>query len=158
MAGVAGLRLVEPRGWVGGLRLLAGAELDLGGDQSLQRSPVDIDLDRARLGWHVVARLRESPAGGERPQRFELLGAELDLDLGPLRPGAALDGQKAALAAAAQAHLDLVRLDRQVALLDLLDTTTRKPVGRAQYKKLSLDFERQVLEPRISRPRCVSSV
>jgi hypothetical protein len=44
----------------------------------------------------------------------------------------------------AQAHLDLVRLDRQIALLDLLDATAREPARRTQDEELSLDFEGQV--------------
>jgi hypothetical protein len=72
-----------------------------------------------------------------------LLGGDLHLDLDPLGWGTALDGQKACLAAAAQSDFDLVRLDREIALLDLVDSTAREPLGRARDKELSLDFERQ---------------
>ena len=86
----------------------------------------------------LVARLLDSAALGQRPERLEHLSADRDLLLASVQAAAALDGQDRVVALPAYAELGLLACERQVALEDAGAGT--RVVGDRRDEELALDL------------------
>ena len=118
VAMIAGQLAAEPLGRLEAVALLLRGELDLGDDQPLEITVVDVDVGAMSvLQWHEEAALRDASRLGQLPELIEAVRVERDFDLLPSLAGPLLGGEQLLVVEAAQANLDAL-VDRQVALDD----------------------------------------
>ena len=117
-------------------------ELDLGGDQAVEVTTVDIDFRGEAVERHIEAALREPPALGRRPEGFELLWGDFDLLLQAVAAGASLHRQETLCTNSSHPNLRL-GVGGEVTLLDLLRAATLEAIGSMRHQELPLDFRRQ---------------
>src|SRR3954447_24705588 len=144
IARVVGDLATEPGGRKKRLRRLLVRELHLDDEQSIEVSPVGVELERQAAGPRdEVPALTQAASGRERPQALEAVRWDRELLLRSHAPGALLDGHHGVAAGAADAHLGPVRVDRDVALVELSRRVRAQVIRRLCDEPLALDLRHQ---------------